>query len=153
MMGSGMDRALEKVVAEQRQVGETVRPAADDAQLAAERDALRECFGPTLPDDYARSLRRVNGVSFDGIVLYGAGYTEAAPGPGGLWPGRAETNRLWRDGPGRDAFLVLGETDMDLLTIELDGTRPVLREKVSNDVMEEFASVDDAIERLLGSRF
>lgn len=153
MMGSGMERALEKVIAEQRDVGETIRPAADDAALAAEQDKLRERFGATIPADYLRLLRHANGVSFDGIVLYGAGYTEAAPGPGGFWQGLTETNRLWRDGPGREAFLVLGETDMDILTVELDGTRPALRDKVSNDVSERFASVDDAIGRLLGSRF
>lgn len=153
MMGSEMERALEKVVAEQRKVGETVQPAADEAALAAERDELRERFGAMIPDDYSRFLRRTNGINFDGVVFYGVGYTEAAPGLGGFWQGLTETNRLWRDGPGRETFLVLGETDMDLLTVELDGTRPVLRDKVSNDVFEEFASVDDAIGRLLGSRF
>lgn len=94
----------------------------------------------------------MNGVDFDGIVLHGAGYMEAKPGPGGFWHGLAEASGSWREDPGRDGSLVLGETDMDLLTVDLDGGRPALRDKVSNDAAEEFASVEEAIGRLLGSR-
>lgn len=141
------------MLAERRRAGEIVQAPATDEQLAAERDALRDRFNATLPEGYARLLGRVNGVDFDGIVLYGAGHTEVQPGPGGFWQGLAEANGLWRDGPGRDGYLVLGETDIDLLTVDPDGRRPVLRDKVSNDVAEEFASVDEAIGRLLGSRF
>jgi hypothetical protein len=41
---------------------------------------------------------------------------------------------------------------MDLLTVDLDGRRPVLRDKVSSDVFEEFTTVNEAVERLLRSR-
>jgi hypothetical protein len=105
-----------------------------------------------LPTDYARLLSVVNGVDFNGVVLYGAGHTKASPGAGGFWQGIAEANTLWREGPGHEAYLVLGESDMDLLTVDLDGRRPVLRDKVSSDVFEEFTTVNEAVERLLRSR-
>lgn len=153
MMQSEMVALTEEVAAEQHRIGETVQPPATDEQITGERDALRDRFGATLPDDYARFLRRVNGVDFDGVVLHGAGCTEAEPGPEDFWQGLADTNGLWRERPGRDGYLVLGETGMDLLTVDLDGGRPVLRDRVSNDVAERFASVNEAIERILGSRF
>ncbi|WP_135987243.1 YrhA family protein [Sphingomonas naasensis] len=133
-------------------VGEVVQPGADEARIAVLRGALQRAFGATLPDDYAALLRRSDGVDFDGLVLYGSAQSEAAPGPGGFWQGLIAANRLWREGPGHDAYLVLGETDMDLFTVNLDGTAPVLRDKVSSDVNERFPSVAEALQKLLSTR-
>jgi hypothetical protein len=147
-----MSDVIAKVVAEQRGAGEKVQASASDDQISAERTVLRDRFKAELPADYARLLSVVNGVDFNGVVLYGAGYTQASPGAGGFWQGIAEANALWREAPGHEAYLVLGESDMDLLTVDLDGRRPVLRDKVSSDVFKEFTTVNEAVERLLRSR-
>jgi hypothetical protein len=133
-------------------VGETVQAGADEARITALRTALQREFGATLPDDYAALLRRSDGVDFDGLVLYGSWQSEATPGPGGFWQGLVAANKLWREGPGHEAYLVLGETDIDLFTVALDGGNPVLRDKVSGDVNETFPSVGAAIQQLLATR-
>jgi len=133
-------------------VGEVVQSGADETRIAALRAALQREFGATLPDDYAALLRRSDGVDFDGLVLYGSAQSETAPGPGGFWQGLIAANRLWRQGPGHENWLVLGETDMDLFTVALDGSQPVLRDKVSSDVNEAFPTVGAAIQRLLATR-
>jgi len=133
-------------------VGEIVQAAADEARISALRAALQREFGATLPDAYAALLRRSDGVDFDGLVLYGSWQSEATPGPGGFWQGLVAANRLWRQGPGHAAYLVLGETDIDLFTVNLDGSNPALRDKVSSDINETFPSVAVAIERLLATR-
>lgn len=148
----GMDTTIVAARAAQEAVGETVQPGATAAQIDALRAALRTEFGATLPDDYAAFLRRSDGVDFDGLVLYGSSQSERAPGPGGFWQGLVAANRLWREGPGHGSWLVLGETDMDLFTVDLDGSGPVLRDKVSSDVNETFPSVAQGVERLLSVR-
>lgn len=75
-------------------------------------------------------------------------------GPAAFGKGLVATNILWRqdgaDGDlGRNDYLILGETSIDLLTINLDGSRAVLRDIISNDVNEEFVSVGDAIPILI----
>ena len=133
-------------------VGETVQAGADEARIEALRGALLREFGATLPDEYAALLRRSDGLDFDGLVLYGSWQSEATPGPGGFWQGLVATNKLWRHGHGHDGWLVLGETDIDLFTVNLDGSAPVLRDKVSSDVNETFPSVGAAIQSLLATR-
>lgn len=133
-------------------VGEIVQPGADEARIAALRAALQREFGATLPDDYAALLRRSDGVDFDGLVLYGSWQSEANSGPGGFWQGLVAANKMWREGPGHEGYLVLGETDIDLFTVALDGSNPVLRDKVSSDVNETFPSVGAALQRLLATR-
>ncbi|MDP5277803.1 YrhA family protein [Sphingomonas sp. DG1-23] len=133
-------------------IGETVQAGADEARIGVLRGALQREFGATLPEDYAALLRRSDGVDFDGLVLYGSAQSEANPGPGGFWQGLVAANKLWREGPGHARYLVLGETDIDLFTVDLDGSNPVLRDKVSSDVNETFPSVDAALRRLLATR-
>lgn len=149
---NGMDAMIVAARDAQVAVGETVQAGADEARIAALRAALEREFGATLPEDYAALLRRSDGVDFDGLVLYGSWQSEANPGPGDFWQGLVAANKLWRAGPGHEAYLVLGETDIDLFTVNLDGTGPVLRDKVSSDVNETFASVGAAIQRLLSTR-
>ena len=143
---------IERAQAAQEAVGETVQPPAEPARIAAAEMMLRRDFGAVLPADYAAFLRASDGVDFDGLVLYGSWQSDAARGPAGFWQGLGEANRLWREGPGHSRYLVLGETDIDLLTVGLDGTDVVLRDKVSGDVNERFASVGEAIEQLLSTR-
>lgn len=133
-------------------VGETVQPGADAARIAACRSALKEQFGATLPDDYAAMLRTSDGVDFDGLVLYGSWQSEDRRGPADFWQGMVAANRLWREGPGHEQYLVLGETDIDLFTVALDGGDAVLRDKVSGDVNERFGSVREGLDRLLATR-
>ena len=147
-----MDAVIVAAREAQVAVGEIVQPGADETRIAALRAALQREFGATLPDDYAALLRRSDGVDFDGLVLYGSWQSEANPGPGGFWQGLIAANKLWREGPGHEGYLVLGETDIDLFTVNLDGSGPVLRDKVSSDVNETFPSVGAAILRLLATR-
>jgi hypothetical protein len=148
----GMDAVIVAARDAQAAVGEAVQAGADEARIAALRAELKAAFGATLPDDYAALLRRSDGVDFDGLVLYGSWQSEATPGPAGFWQGLVAANKLWREGPGHERYLVLGETDIDLFTVDLDGSNPVLRDKVSSDVNETFPSVAAAIQRLLSTR-
>ena len=134
-----------------------LRPAPNE-RIEAVRVALRDAFGATLPPDYAAFLAQADGLSFNGLVLYGSWQSWALPEVRGstpgyrFWQGLVEVNALWRDGPGLEACLVLGEGDMDLITVDLRGENPVVRDKVSNDVFESFATVEDALVAMLSRR-
>lgn len=147
-----MDRLLDEIAADQARAGEVSQPPATDEQIAELARAVRTAFGAILPEAFIRFLRRANGLDYNGLVLYGAGQTIADPGAGGFWQGLVEVNALWRENEVRSAYLALGETDMDLLTVALDGTAPVLRDKVGDDVVEEFATLDAAIAQCLQRR-
>ena len=134
-----------------------LRPASTE-RIEAARVALRDAFGATLPADYAAFLAQADGLSFNGLVLYGSWQSWAVPevrggAPGdGFWQGLVEVNALWREGPGLEACLVLGEGDMDLITVDLRGENPVVCDKVSNDVLAGFSTVEDALVAMLSRR-
>ena len=134
------------------QPGEPVQPGADEAAIAAVRARLRSVFGAVLPDAYADLLRREDGVDVNGLVLYGSRQNPEARGPGGFWQGLVATNELWREVPGLEDRLVLGDSDLYLLTVDLDGGGPVLRDRVTAEPVERFPDLATALERLLAGR-
>lgn len=147
-----MQVEIQQIETDQVKHGETSQAAASAEQVAQARDELRARFGAVLPEDYAAFLRRCNGMDYNGMVLYGASQSPDEPGAGGFWQGLAAANAQWREGQGHEGYIVLGETDMDLLTVGLEGSGPVLRDKVSGDVNELFETVAQAIESLLQRR-
>lgn len=147
-----MQAVIEQVQQDQAKYGEASQGAATGDQIARAQSEVQARFGATLPEDFLAFLRRNNGLNYNGAYLYGATQSEDAPGPNGFWQGVVAANAAWRQGSGHDAYLVLGETDMDLFTVDLDGSNPVLRDKVSSDVNERFGSVTEAIEAILAQR-
>jgi hypothetical protein len=143
---------IETLEADQAAHGEARQDAASRDDIDRLRAALHAEFSAVLPNDYALFLRRANGLDYNGLVLYGATQDQAAPGPGGFWQGLRAANRLWRQGPGHEDLLILGETDMDLLTVTLDGADPGLRDKVSGDLAQVFDSVIDMLEAVVSQR-
>lgn len=147
-----MQVEIERIETDQLTHGEARQGAASAEQVARAREELRSRFGAALPEEYAAFLRRCNGMDYNGLVLYGASQSEDKPGAKGFWQGLVPANAAWREGVGHDAYIVLGETDMDLFTVKPDGTGPVLRDKVSGDVNELFETVAQGIESLLQRR-
>lgn len=147
-----MQSIIAQVLADQVRHGEAIQGPAPAEAIAHTGGELSSRFGATPPRDYATFLEQANGIDYNGLVLYGTTQSPDAPGPGGFWQGLVAANALWREGPGHEAYLILGETDMDLFTVDLAGQQPALRDKVSSDVVEPFPSVAQAIESLLSSR-
>lgn len=147
-----MQVEIEQIETDQVRHGEARQAPASPEQLARVQTLLRQQFNAALPEDYAAFLSRCNGMDYNGLVLYGASQSEADPGDGGFWQGLVAANAAWREGPGHAQYLVLGETDMDLFTVSLDGSNPVLRDKVSSDVNELFQTIAQGVESLLQRR-
>lgn len=61
-------------------------------------------------------------------------------------------DELWRGVPGLEDHLVLGDSDLYLLTADRDGGAPVLRDRVTAEAVQRFPDVRRALERLLAGR-
>lgn len=144
-----MQDLLQRIHAEQLRVGEAIQPPASNDQIDQLRADLSTTFQASLPNDYAAFLRLASGLAYNGLVLYGVTQSRENLGNGGFWQGMVPANIAWRLTPGLNDIIVLGDTDMDLFTVNLDGSSPCMRDKVGGDVVEIFFTVAEAIELLL----
>ena len=134
---------LRRVEADQRAAGETWAAPAGPAARAAAREGARR-LGAVLPDAYAAFLAHADGLDWDGVVFYGSGE--------GLLRGIEDANLAWREVPGAARLLVLGETDMDLLTIDASGGGAALRDRIGLEAVERFADVAGLLAAPLAAR-
>lgn len=147
-----MKDTIEAVLADKNAFGEAVQPPAASIAIEIAQAKIKLDFDAELPDDFISFLKITNGIDFNGAVLYGVGQTDTERGPGEFWQGIVETNTLWREGGEWSDVLIIGETDMDLFAVDLNGLCPHLQDKVGGDVIEEFVSVAEGIETIFRAR-
>lgn len=149
-MSSDVMKDLLRQIADEQVAGaETEQEPAAPQDIDALATALKTQMSATLPDDMRTYLSLSNGTDFNGLVLYGATQSSDTPGPGGFWQGLIEANREWREAGDHSAYIILGETGMDLLTVDLQGQSPVSRDRISGDLIESFPSVAAMLESYL----
>jgi hypothetical protein len=146
-----MEQVIADVTADQLSVGEAVQPALSTEQVAQVSQEALAHLGMAIPPDLKKLLSRAGGIDYNGVVIYGGNQSPDRPGPGGFWQGLITTNEMWQHEGLRD-WLVIGETDMDLLTVDPNGGASVLRDKVSHDINERFASPSQMIAEVLRRR-
>ncbi|WP_299406698.1 YrhA family protein [uncultured Roseobacter sp.] len=146
-----MKDLLARVGAEQDKAYEPLQGAAAPDQIEALRLEAETRLSARLPDDFLTYLSLSNGTDFNGLILYGANKSPDAPGPAGFWQGLVAANLAWREGGDHKDYVILGETGMDLLTVDLLGENAVGRDRVSGEVTERFLSAGAMIETYLTS--
>lgn len=131
--------------------GDTQLPATE-ARIEKLVANARKKLGAVIPADYLALLQHQDGVDYNGLVLYGSWQSEKKPGPAGFWQGIIDANTVWRDNPDNAKLLVLGDNDMEMLVVDLDGTKPRSIDKVSGDTTKRYASVKAMLEAQLKAR-
>jgi hypothetical protein len=145
------DDPLALIQAEQRREGERVHPGASDAACAALNLAVRQRHGVELPAGYLAFLRRSDGLDFNGLVIYDCASTPQQP-RGGFWQGLLAANHAWHENPALADWLVLGDSDTDLLAWHLPSGAFCRLDRVGLDRSEHFPSVDALLDAALQER-
>jgi hypothetical protein len=143
--------ALQKAGHDQLAAHEVTQIPATDAEISNLIIAMKSDFDATLPQGYLRFLKMQNGLDYNGLVLYGSHQTPDNPSAGGFWQGVVIANKLWRENQSLP-YIILGETELDIFTVSLDGQMPMRRDRVSGDSIESYTSVESMIEAILLER-
>ena len=141
-----LQQTLEAVRADLTAAEEPVAAGATDQAVRQAAERVRAALGADLPDAYGAFLRRHDGLDFDGIVFYATAPRE------GFWQGIVEANEAWRDAEENRELLVLGDDDMSLYSVDLDGRRPAKRDRVNGEVVETYETIDAMIDAALRTR-
>ena len=146
-----MEQVVDAIRTDQVRVGEVAQRPLSHEEIGNVDKTVQTKVGIGLPDEVKHFLTLVGGIDYNGAVIYGGAQSPDQPGPGGFWQGILAANLLWRNGASLP-FLVIGETDMDILTVGVDGSNATLRDKVSHDVNERFHDVGTMITEVLRRR-
>ncbi|MDT3499219.1 SMI1/KNR4 family protein, partial [Bacillus toyonensis] len=122
---------------------------ATDSEVKKLRERMKKSFNVDLPSEYEEFLKTVNGLDFNGLVLYGVDSylldTERDESICGL----IETNEIWYENEFQKEYLFLGDSNIAWFCKNLsDGTYLEL-DKPSGTVMNTYNDCNTMLEEAL----
>ena len=144
-----MWRKLLEAVGEERErfgLG-PVNPGAPAEALSSWADRVREVLGVRPPREWLDILAQVDGLEWNGFILYGADREFFAP-PGEVY-GLIEQNEIWYEVDSQRAYLFLGESNISWYVYQIKTGRYLELDNPSGEEMEAFPSCEALLEKLL----
>ncbi|HDX9630375.1 TPA: SMI1/KNR4 family protein [Bacillus cereus] len=122
---------------------------ATDTEVQRLREHVKEKFNVDLPREYEEFLKTVNGLDFDGLVLYGVDSSLLETKKDEHICGFIDTNEIWYENEFQKEYLFLGDSNIAWFCKNLsDGTYLEL-DKPSGTVMNTYNDFNTMLEEAL----
>ncbi|MFJ8526589.1 YrhA family protein [Bacillus sp. NPDC094106] len=122
---------------------------ATDTEVQKLRERVKKSFNVDLPSEYEEFLKTVNGLDFNGLVIYGVDPSLLETERDEQICGLIDTNEIWYENEWQKIYLFLGDSDIAWFCKNLsDGTYLKL-DKPSGTVMETYNDFNTMLEEAL----
>ncbi|MDM5187361.1 YrhA family protein [Bacillus sp. DX4.1] len=122
---------------------------ATDTEVQRLREHVKESFHVDLPSEYEEFLKTVNGLDFNGLVIYGVDPSLLNTERDELICGLIDTNEIWYENEWQKIYLFLGDSDIAWFCKNLSDGTYVELDKPSGTVMEIYNDFNTMIEAAL----
>ncbi|MBM7645660.1 hypothetical protein JOD45_001878 [Scopulibacillus daqui] len=132
----------------------SLRHPASDSEIIKMNQNIQQKFGTiVLPDSYTEFLKIVNGLDFNGLVIYGVDKSLLDKDVDEEINGFIETNEIWYENEWQKRYVFFGDSDVALYCYDTEKGVYVELDKPSGTLMQTFDSFDsmltDALETVL----
>ncbi|PJN48765.1 YrhA family protein [Bacillus mycoides] len=137
---------IEKI---EKSFNDKLNTPATDSEVQKLREHTKEKFNVDLPSEYEEFLKTVNGLDFNGLVLYGVDSPLLETEKDEQICGFIETNESWYENEFQKDYLFLGDSNIAWFCKNLsDGTYLEL-DKPSGTVMKTYNDFNTMLEEAL----
>ncbi len=140
---------LQEIVQEMNLFGEKINIGATVEEIQLFLKETKTELKVDLPDDYVKILEVVNGIEFNGFILYGIDQHLLDMQPNQTINGLIECNKIWYENEWQKNYIFLGDSDISWYVYDLIECRYCILDKPSGRKMEEFKSLECLVEKLL----
>ncbi len=144
----------EKLVGEIRKTeekyGSSLRRPVADAEIIKMNHKIKDELGDVvLPSSYIEFLKNINGLDFNGLVIYGVDEKFLDSKLEEDSQGFIETNRLWYENEWQKQYLFFGDSDTAWYCYDQKEDLYVELDKPSGTLIESFESFDTMLSNAL----
>ncbi|WP_312756125.1 YrhA family protein [Rummeliibacillus suwonensis] len=145
---------LTKIEKIEKKYGSSLRNPASYTEIKKMNHNIQWKLGNiVLPESYIEFLRRINGLDFNGLVIYGVDEVLLDKEVDEDIHGFIETNELWHENDWQKRYLFFGDSDTAWYGYDLKESIYVELDKPSGTLIQSFESFDsmliDALETIL----
>jgi len=127
----------------ERKYGSSLRNSTSDTEINKLNEFIQQKLGEfLLPNAYIEFLKNVNGLDFNGLVIYGVDEVWLDREADEDVQGFIETNELWYEIDWHKQYVFLGDSDTALYCFDLKEHVFVELDKPSGTIIESFESFD-----------
>lgn len=140
---------LQEIVQEKKLYGEEVNIGATDEEIEIFSKKAKVELNVDLPNDYVKILGLVNGLEFNGFILYGIDQHLLSNQPNQRINGLIEYNKIWYENEWQKKYIFIGESNISWYVYDLVACRYFELDNPSGRENGEFSSSECIVEKLL----
>lgn len=140
---------LQEIIQEKKIYGEKVNIGATEEEIAILFKQAKFEIDVDLPNDYAKILRLVNGLEFNGSILYGIDQKLLSKQPNQSINGLIEYNKIWYENEWQKKYIFIGESNISWYVYDLGECKYFELDNPSGRENEVFFCLECMVEKLL----
>lgn len=140
---------LEEIIEEKNLYGEQINSGASEVELAKFELSVKEKLQKDLPTEYSNVLKIVNGLEFNGFILYGIDEVLLEKKPNQHINGLISFNQIWYENEDQKKYLFLGESNISWYVYDTKNERYIELDNPSGREMIIFKELDEILEKIL----
>ena len=141
---------LEEIRKEERKYGDELNDGiSEEESLTFIKEAEKE-LGAVLPKEYVKILETINGLEFNGVILYGADEQLLKEAPARSVNGLIDNNKIWYENEWQKRYLFLGESNISWYVYDLNSKKYCELDNPTGELSEEFDEFEEILDKMLG---
>lgn len=140
---------LKEIIQEKQTYGEKVNKGCIEEEIQLFKKKVGEELNIILPEEYVNVLKIVNGIEFNGFILYGIDEAILNEVPNQHVNGLIEYNKIWYENEWQRKYIFLGESNISWYVYDANLKKYYELDNPSGRAVQEFNSFDDMLEKLL----
>ncbi|MDR2089733.1 MAG: SMI1/KNR4 family protein [Clostridiales Family XIII bacterium] len=140
---------LNEIVQEKQLYGEKTNNGASKDETKSFNKKVKKELGGFLPKAYMDILEIVNGIEFNGIILYGIDENEMGEVPNQPIHGLLKYNKIWYENEWQRKYIFLGEGNISWYVYDKHRNKYFELDNPSGSESKEFTHFEDMFENLL----
>lgn len=140
---------LKEIVQEKNLYGEKVNIGATVEEIELFFKEIKDELMVDLPNDYAKVLEVVNGIEFNGFILYGIDQNLLDKQQNQTINGLIEYNKIWYENEWQKKYIFLGESNISWYAYDLTEHKFCELDNPSGRESEVFDSLECLVEKML----
>ena len=129
--------------------GDSLNAPASNAQIESLKKSVKEKFNHILPKQYINFLQNVNGIDFNGFVIYGIDSFLTEDDDNQSIPGYIETNELWYENDYQKQYMFFGDSNISWYCLDIKKGIYVELDKPSGTLMHVYEDFNSMLDKAL----
>lgn len=140
---------LQKIAEEKIQYDEKINDGASAEEIRKFLEEVKSELKAELPEDYERFLEVINGLEYNGFILYGIDEHLLNIQPNQHINGLIDNNEVWHENEWDKQYIFLGESSMSWYVYDVAECTYCELDNPSGDEIETFDTLEHMLENIL----